>query len=402
MNRPNHSIIVGLLVSIIVSCTSKDSEKSNVSIIQTEDGIYSIAWPTLLNEKQSEIALSNIADSISYIRLKTPAGIAVGNIYSSVTTLSKLVIADETSSVFIFSNTGEYISHFNHLGRGPGEYISISDIAYNERNQQIAIANDGGKKIMLYDQQGNCINEIILNSNPERVSFLTDSLLLVKLSPYSKEKEILSSIVVNTEGKTVNQHRYNVIEKSGSNIYIRSYGDLVSLDQGQQVYEPFNDTVYRINKSGFRSSYFINNLGKFKGSREAYEGLNFDENFGSKYFSQIYTRAVNNHVFGYFRYNNYNYYGIADLNNYELLLVDKSKRRTGFDDNIDFGPPFTYLREISDECIIDIIDPIKLNKYKSFDPKSNSGLSILKYDILNQNNPIIRLVWIKDKWTLKK
>ena len=68
------------------------------------------------------------------------------------------------NTVFIFEHNGKFLSKIKSIGKGPGEYIHISDIDINEKDQELYILDWDGGKICNYDLKGNFLRDIKLNN----------------------------------------------------------------------------------------------------------------------------------------------------------------------------------------------------------------------------------------------
>lgn len=401
----NYRLLINISVFAFLLCVScgkrSNMIKDHSGDVHNKESVPTINLPIYLSLKQSNFYLSDIADSISYIVLKTPLNVIVGNIIKIEFSSNNLIIVDQTLTVFVFDKVGRFVSHFNHKGRGNGEYRNISGIAIDSQNQLLAIASDDDEKVFFYNNDGTFLKEVKFDTDPVAISFLGDSLFLVKLSPYFpiNESEVLSSVVINETGEIVQKHIYNVKEKSGSSIAIRFYGSIENSKYGKTIFEPFNDTIYLLTKAGIRIPFLITAFDEYKATREAYEGVQFFQKFGSQYFSQPTIHTFNDYTLISFAFNSLTYYGLFDLRSHSAILLEKNKIISGLKNDLDLGPPFIYPTIIYENNIIDILQPSKLLNDKSLKPNENSKLDLVMRDLHENENPIIRI--IKTKTNIK-
>jgi hypothetical protein len=362
--------------------------------------IPTINWVDFLTLETSDLKLSGIADSISYVKLLTPAGVVVGNLKGIDMSQDKVIIVDETGTVFIFKKDGSLLTKFCHIGRGPGEYRNASDVAFDTQNRIIALTSDDDKKVLYYDFDGTFLKDINLNDDPIAIRYLGNALFLTKLTPTPfsvSTTEPLSSLVINEQGEIVQKHNYTVKEKSGPKFAIRYQGTISKSKEGAIIYEPFNDTIYIVSDKGLRKPYLINNLDKYKAPRQAYEAVQFYPKYGSVYFSLPITHFLNNYVLTSFRYNKLTYNGLFDLKLNKTYLLEKNNKISGLVDDLDSGLPLIWPGTIIENNIIDFLDPAKLIKDNSINPKKNSQLQKIMSNLHDTDNPIIRIIKTKTK-----
>jgi hypothetical protein len=105
---------------------------------------------------------SEIVDSVKYVHLETTGESLVGRINQLHKDDSLLFILDKKQkSIFIFDDRGRYRNKINHIGRGPGEYISITSFDIDEDRKEICLLDDMQQKILRYTYKGEYLNEIV-------------------------------------------------------------------------------------------------------------------------------------------------------------------------------------------------------------------------------------------------
>jgi hypothetical protein len=145
-------IITGIL--LIYSCTSNRKENTK-EISHKEIEIKS--------EQADTSVLNDMINEVKCIKLESSPKSMFGNI-------DKLIFndkyfftldTDNTKGVFIFDTTGKFINAIKNPGKGPGEYLSLVDMAITDDNT-IYIVDNIGKKIIQYNIDGICTNVIKL------------------------------------------------------------------------------------------------------------------------------------------------------------------------------------------------------------------------------------------------
>lgn len=86
---------------------------------------------------------------------------------SLITRINRLIVYDnkyyifdqQNKSVFIFDESGKYISKINNIGKGPGEYIQLTDFTIDTKNKQIILLCDIPSCLIYYDLDGKYLNQ---------------------------------------------------------------------------------------------------------------------------------------------------------------------------------------------------------------------------------------------------
>ena len=114
--------------------------------------------------KESEILLSHIADSVTYIYLEESENSVIG-------TISRMryhkgfyyVIDGQQLAVLVFDSNGKFINKVRSFGRGPGEYSSINGFDVNPKDGSIEILDQNLFKILKYSKEGKFLEEILID-----------------------------------------------------------------------------------------------------------------------------------------------------------------------------------------------------------------------------------------------
>ncbi|WP_147679211.1 6-bladed beta-propeller [Algibacter pacificus] len=104
------------------------------------------------------VLFSRLLDSITYIQLETNNTCLIGEIGKIITHKNRLYIHDrKTKTIFWFSKKGDYINKLKKIGKGPGEYLKISDFfIYNDI---IHIYDANLRKIFQYSLNGEFLKD---------------------------------------------------------------------------------------------------------------------------------------------------------------------------------------------------------------------------------------------------
>ncbi len=94
------------------------------------------------NDVEDEINLSEIADSVKYIKLQTDSNCVMGRLHS-IFIKNKYIYAWDISqqTLFVFDKSGRFISKLDKQGRGPDEYLHIGAVFIDEDEEYVDIVN---------------------------------------------------------------------------------------------------------------------------------------------------------------------------------------------------------------------------------------------------------------------
>jgi len=138
MNTLFKKAIVFIVCLVLISCSKN-----------VKSDFFSISVNSNDNES---LPLSEIAEKIEVIELEITDASLIGRVVDVIDTDDYFIIR-ETKSIILFDNKGKYIRQIGSVGQGPGEYVSIIDIAVDSKKERIFIYTNESK-IICYDFNG--------------------------------------------------------------------------------------------------------------------------------------------------------------------------------------------------------------------------------------------------------
>ena len=145
MNK-TRSILSTLCFCFLLACAPQEKKK---------DGNECVVDFDKATEEQVEIK------DIEYIPLETTEVSLLGFVDKVVYKQGKFYVLDRTNSgVYIFDQTGHFLSSICKPGEGPGEYLELMDMDVDDKGN-VYIADNGRKEIICYQE-----------ANPERYTIL--------------------------------------------------------------------------------------------------------------------------------------------------------------------------------------------------------------------------------------
>ena len=131
-------------ILLVCSCSNKES----IPIINLKKNIFNI------NSRE----LNNVIDSLKIIELKSDSCF-IKDISLFGEAENQLYGYSSEGDIFILTDQGTLLKHFNHTGRGPSEYLFIWGAKLDQYNRQIII-HDFRNKLLKYSLNGEFVGEI--------------------------------------------------------------------------------------------------------------------------------------------------------------------------------------------------------------------------------------------------
>lgn len=209
--------------------------------------------------------LSDIADSLSYIKLATDTSNLIGVIDKIIPLKDRILIVDKdiTQTIYIFDKSGKFIRKINKKGRGPGEYLSLNDVAVDVSNKRLIVHDDMAQKISIFTYEGEFIEKIRLDFITTSIAYLGNNRLAcycdyINNPNYSIRSKSPNLILFDLQTrKTQSKLFFNsTINRLGITGFINNLSSTYSNDTVHLIM-PLNDTVYSICNNKVQPEYYV-------------------------------------------------------------------------------------------------------------------------------------------------
>ena len=209
--------------------------------------------------------LSDIADSLSYIKLATDTSNLIGVIDKIIPLKDRILIVDKdiTQTIYIFDKSGKFIRKINKKGRGPGEYLSLNDVAVDVSNKRLIVHDDMAQKISIFTYEGEFIEKIRLDFITTSIAYLGNNRLAcycdyINNPNYSIRSKSPNLILFDLQTrKTQSKLFFNsTINRLGITGLINNLSSTYSNDTVHLIM-PLNDTVYSICNNKVQPEYYV-------------------------------------------------------------------------------------------------------------------------------------------------
>jgi len=261
--KPKFFIILVAIPFVFVSCGSKTMQSDDPLTID------------ILNSyPPKEITIQNVAD-IEYVALETTDDVLLGGrCMLSYVSENYIVVYEEMGNVFVFNENGKIITHFNHRGQGSWEYITITGLVFDEKNEEIFVANmRSTNQIQVYSLTGRHKRTLTYPKDLEiKIFDFDDETLLVydekgllpdidnqdtySKNPYmflsKKDGSIISALGITLPVRLpYNVNEEVTINGRSTRLYQIIYPRIFTIRNGQDfvVTDVSSDTIYRLTKN---------------------------------------------------------------------------------------------------------------------------------------------------------
>lgn len=150
--------ILFITILSFFSCVNDNNHRPKVNDINAINiDIYN-------NKEKNVIQIPNAdeyIDSVKYIKLSTSIDCYLKNISKVFFDNNHIIVYDSgLSEIFIFDIDGNYTRKIAKKGKSEGEYITISNVNYNEVDNILIIYDNISKKLIHYDLNGTVLKVI--------------------------------------------------------------------------------------------------------------------------------------------------------------------------------------------------------------------------------------------------
>lgn len=160
-----------LLLLFCFSCKRKSTElqplnvelseqkiiiEENVPLLPLLDSIENLSIP----QEETSIQLSDVCFNYKYVQLETNPECLMGSIRKILVDDDLFFIFDKDNKILLsFHSDGKFYKKYGSIGRGPGEYLDISDFTINPTHNELYVLDKKAWKIVTYNYESNLLKE---------------------------------------------------------------------------------------------------------------------------------------------------------------------------------------------------------------------------------------------------
>lgn len=400
--------IVIFLITLSLSCCSDNNRSAAVykypHVINIEEGF----------KNASEIRLSEIADSISYVILSNVDQVPIGGIGKIQLTDNSIYLRERSGLIMRFDRTGKFLNSFGKTGRGPLDYLpgSVYTITPDEK---VHIFRSPLDSYLIFDPDGNYVRTRKFKVPRTIFDFtcLSDSAFMCTflyvgalMKDYMPGEINWSAGIFNPSGNPLQVIEHPLknagITKSDIQAVASNAPSLTFFDH-RAVIMPKGDTIYEVSADSIFPGYIIN-WGQVP-HKEGNE-LHFRQAVSSgktgigsiiletsyKTFIRV-NRGEDTYIFEY------------DKTTGKTRSMLEDPENSGFINDLDGGINFYpyYTNRAGDIWVIDEDaysfkqehSPDFLSQSVSVSPGNKEKLKAFIQKVKDDDNPVLRIVYLK-------
>lgn len=359
----------------------------------TNDSIYNdVETITIDYDKLPILNTDSIVSDIRFIRLETTENNLISRIDRLLFTNGKIIVVDlfSSKSIHIFDESGKHINRISHLGNGPQEYLTITDVDITP-DGLIAIKDNFKDVILYYNSDGIFVKKEEIIEGGLEIAFIDGHTIAHVLSSASNQKKFKGASLGITQnnkvellfGKNSTSSSFNH-QKTNT---LFSYNNTVYFTPSWENY------IYEITDNNIKAKYYID-------LKDDVLDYTFSTN------EEFYQLVEQHNLFNgsFIEMENYTWlnFKIPNANNPPVIYSHKNKTAYKLSPSLS-NPLLTYLHMpkalYSDNTIAETASSLSLfiNKSAIYSYLNNKELADSLYNGLTiDDNPIIFLFTFKD------
>jgi len=213
----------------------------------------------LSNSKAFDIAKH--ISSIRYVPLETNENCYLADVRKVLKNEELILISDSESNLFQFTSSGQFIRRIGRLGKGPGEYLYMTDFVVDHSFENVYINTPGF--LYIYDIEGEFKTRIEWDSGNLQVMCIDGQNRLFYVMPDARQAKGQTSFdivyIYDVNGQHLKTIKSNIVRIEGLALFNNIYA------KNDEVFykEEFGPSICRISQDLEVDTAFQINLGKY-------------------------------------------------------------------------------------------------------------------------------------------
>lgn len=406
---------------LILNCTEYSTKRNVLETIDIDSNI----------ENFSELLLSQFNAEIRYVPLKNDKNLEISRI-GQIDVNSDLLLVSNFNLCLLYDYSGTIITKIGEKGRGPNEYITISNTGFGfNKNIYIQSLNN----FLEFKTDGTFISSFDLNKgkNPRFYmnswTSINDSIFLGQI-PNSSGHEENKAILFDINGNIKHEFKNYIFLNRPSFTFSTDDGEASFYSYKSKIYfkERMNDTLFCLTDKYELRPIKSFNFGKYAEPKESRERIEGFDPFKYVFLNNIF--EISNFLlldcsFGKYTpvrrttpmevmgqqtwYNTSNVLGLYNKESKSLVFckptsTDNPLFTTGFYNDIDAGPRFYPVKQVNDSTLVMWIEAKQFKDYIASDdfkynvpkyPEKKKELEELANRLSIFDNPVLMFVTFK-------
>ena len=375
-----------LMLLFCFSCSSKSGSdavgKSDAGLSVTVDLVDYIE-----GEKEDEIALSGLVDSLAYIPLQTPDDLPVDVLLAVKMSSDEIFVMDRQQKLYRFDSHGRFLNLIGSRGEGPSEYVSAVDFEIDASQDVVYLFDIYRKKIKVYQMSGAFVQDIVVPDGVESMALLNDTCFIGYRPWYATVDKSDECVVF---GKSEEVYRTISFEPKenveGVKIDLFRMPDFSQLASSSRFRMPFEHSVFLISDDNRVSKDVVFDMGKYLLPMEV--SMNnelYNKNLNSSYIFELNANRISDFIYMNFFYKKKHYRVVYDIVHAKFYTVFVGHEPKGIKNDLDGGATFWPMWFASDR-MIGVVPADELE-----DTYVDSKIKVLYDNFRNYDNPVLQI-----------
>lgn len=375
-----------LMLFFCFSCSSKSGRdavgKSDAGLSVTVDLVDYIE-----GEKEDEIALSGLVDSLVYIPLQTPDDLPVDVLLAVKMSPDEIFVMDRQQKLYRFDSHGRFLNLIGSRGEGPSEYVSAVDFEIDASQDVVYLFDIYRKKIKVYQMSGAFVQDIVVPDGVESMALLNDTCFIGYRPWYATIDKSDECVVF---GKSEEVYRTISFEPKenveGVKIDLFRMPDFSQLASSSRFRMPFEHSVFLISDDNRVSKDVVFDMGKYLLPMEV--SMNnelYNKNLNSSYIFELNANRISDFIYMNFFYKRKHYRVVYDIVHAKFYTVFVGHEPKGIKNDLDGGATFWPMWFASDR-MIGVVPTDELE-----DTYVDSKIKVLYDNFRDYDNPVLQI-----------
>lgn len=375
-----------LMLFFCFSCSSKSGRdavgKSDAILAVTVDLVDYIE-----GEKEDEIALSGLVDSLVYIPLQTPDDLPVDVLLAVKMSPDEIFVMDRQQKLYRFDSHGRFLNLIGSRGEGPSEYVSAVDFEIDASQDVVYLFDIYRKKIKVYQMSGAFVQDIVVPDGVESMALLNDTCFIGYRPWYATVDKSDECVVF---GKSEEVYRTISFEPKenveGVKIDLFRMPDFSQLASSSRFRMPFEHSVFLISDDNKVAKDVIFEMGKYLLPMEV--SMNnelYNKNLNSSYIFELNANRVSDFIYMNFFYRKKRYRVVYDIVHAKFYTVFVAREPKGIKNDLDGGATF-WPMWFAPNRMIGVVPADELE-----DTYVDSKIKVLYDNFRDYDNPVLQI-----------
>ena len=207
-------------------------------------------------DPSKDYLLASNFKNIHMVQLEMKDECVISDVKRIIDTDGQLYVLTSDNEIFCFDrSTGKYLRKIGSTGEGPGEYVDITDMFYNEKEKRICVVDRVKNAIHAYTLGGEFVGSRAFDKNGD----IATALIWSECAEYSPDGDVMIALQI-TDGFPVSDYAYTVIRPNGTAIKLDAFAPLkiegtsmafakrpmARCEDGLRFFKYVNDTIFTL------------------------------------------------------------------------------------------------------------------------------------------------------------